>query len=83
MLSHTGLKHLYKTNKSKYIEIKNRHLTSNWFGASFDIEIREISHNIRDTMRNRRDKQYRLYPINQLQLFQVNLWRKITLNGNK
>lgn len=69
LLSHSGLKHLYKTSKEKFDEVRRKHLTSKWWDADFNTQIREIAHNIRDTMKNRRLKQDRLYPTYQKQLF--------------
>ncbi len=71
LLSHTGLKHLYVTNRKKYDEVKRSHLTGKWIGSDFITEIREIAHNIRDTIRTRRDRQSRLYPRHQERLFNI------------
>ncbi len=71
LLSHTGLKHLYKTNRSLYEDIKKKHLSEHWVDVDLDIEIREIAHNIRDTIRCQRTKQERLYPKHQLHLFNI------------
>jgi hypothetical protein len=47
--------------------------SENWENVDLDTEIREIAHNIRDTIRCQRTKQERLYPKHQKQLFNLNL----------
>lgn len=71
MLSHAGLKYHYKTNRKAFEEVKRKYLTKTWVEADYKTQIREIAHNIRDTYRSQREKQERLYPIHQIQLFPV------------
>lgn len=73
LLSHTGLHHLRINNKKLFEEIKRKYLTKKWLGSIFSIQIREIAHNIRDTKRNQKNKQKRLYPPHQEQLFNINI----------
>ena len=65
LLSHTGLKYYYKTDKKIFNEIKQKHLTSKWFSANEKIIIKELAHNIRNKYYNNRKN------TNQLSLFQV------------
>ena len=73
LLSHTGLYYLHINNKKLFEEIKRKHLTKKWLGSSFSIQIREMAHNIRDSIRTQRNKQKRLYPPYQEQLFNINI----------
>jgi len=62
LLSHTGLKHYYKTDKKVFEEVKRKYLSKKWFNRDIQTQIKEISHNIRNTLNNQRVKQKRLYP---------------------
>lgn len=65
LLSHTGLKYYYKTDKKIYNEIKRKYLSDKWKNSSFDIEIKEIAHNIRNQRSNREKRQKFIYPVEQ------------------
>ena len=69
LLSITGLKYYFNTDKKIYNEIKRKYLTDKWQKASFDIQLKEIAHNIRNIRNNQRVKQSRLYPKHQIKLF--------------
>lgn len=73
LLSHTGLKHYFRTDKRVFEKVKRKYLTSVWYDADFETQIKEISHNIRNYHNNRKLKQKRLYPIHQMQLFDISL----------
>ena len=62
MLSHTGLKYYYKTDRKVFKEVCRKFLTSNWVDADYKTQIEEIAHNIRNTRCNQNRKQDRLYP---------------------
>ena len=65
LLSHTGLKYYYKTDKKIFNEIKQKHLSNKWLNANDKIIIKELAHNIRNKYYNNRSN------TNQLSLFQV------------
>lgn len=65
LLSHTGLKYYYKTDKKIFNEIKRKHLSNKWLNANEKIIIKELAHNIRNKYYNNRKN------TNQLSLFQV------------
>jgi hypothetical protein len=69
LLSHTGLKYYYKNDKRVFEQIKRRYLSKVWFNSDFEIQIKEIAHNIRNTNSNRQIKQNRLYQPQQINLF--------------
>ena len=71
LLSHTGLKYYYNTDKKIYNQIKRKHLTTKWLNADIETQIKEIAHNIRDCHRNQKSKQQRLYLPNQKTLFDI------------
>lgn len=74
LLSHTGLKHYYKTDKILFEQIKSKYLTEKWLLSNFEIQITEIAHNIRNTRSNGNIKQKRLYLPQQVNLlFGLNL----------
>ena len=73
LLSITGLKYYFNTDKKIYNEIKRQYLTDKWLNSSFDIQIKEIAHNIRTIRNNQKNKQSRLYPIYQYNLFHKEL----------
>ena len=68
LLSHTGLKYYYKTDKRIFEQIKRRYLSKIWFKSDFETQIKEIAHNIRNTDSNQRIKQNRLYQPQQINL---------------
>ena len=69
LLSHTGLKYYYKTDKMIFEQIKRRYLSKIWFKSDFKTQIKEIAHNIRNTNSNRKIKQNRIQKQGQLALF--------------
>ena len=71
LLSHSGLKYYYNTNRKLYNSIKRKYLSDKWQKTDFKTEIKEIAHNIRNTISNQRIKQKRIYPVNQLRLFNI------------
>ena len=68
LLSHTGLKYYYETDKRIFEQIKRRYLSKIWFTSNFEIQIKEIAHNIRNTDSNQRIKQNKLYNSQQINL---------------
>ncbi|MCF6348711.1 MAG: hypothetical protein L3J20_10495 [Flavobacteriaceae bacterium] len=73
LLSHTGLKYYFKTDKKIFDEVKRKYLSDKWANSDYTTQIKEIAHNIRNTNSNRNIKQKRLYPNNQKQLFEISL----------
>jgi len=73
LLSHTGLKYYFKTDKKIFEEVKKKYLTDNWVNTNNQTQIKEIAHNIRNAHNNQRIKQNRLYPTHQNQLFKIAL----------
>lgn len=71
LLSHTGLKYYYQTDRKVYEQIKRKYLTNRWLNTGFQNEVKEIAHNIRNYHYNQQVKQQRLYPPNQQQLFEI------------
>ena len=61
LLSHTGLKYYYKTDKKIFEQIKRKYLTKIWFNSDFEIQIKEIAHNIRNVKSNQKIKQKAIY----------------------
>ena len=70
LLSHTGLKYYYKTDKVIFEQIKRRYLSKIWFTSNFETIIKEIAHNIRNTNSNRKIKQKRIYKQGQLTMLE-------------
>lgn len=68
LLSHTGLKYYFKTDKKIFEQIKRTYLSEKWFNSSFEIQIKEIAHNIRNRSSNRNIKQKRIYQPSQLNI---------------
>ena len=74
LLSHTGLKYYYKTDKIIFEQIKRRYLSKVWFKSNFETQIKEIAHNIRNTNGNRKIKEKRIYKQGQITLLdQLNI----------
>lgn len=69
LLSHTGLKYYYDTDKKIFEQIKRRYLTKIWLNSSFEIQIKEIAHNIRNAYTNRKNRSKNLYQPQQMNLF--------------
>ena len=61
LLSHTGLKHYYKTDKKVFEQIKRKYLSKIWINSDFETQIKEIAHNIRNAKSNQTIKQNRIY----------------------
>ena len=61
LLSHTGLKYYYKTDKIIFEQIRRRYLSKLWFKSDFQTQIKEIAHNIRNANSNQKIKQERIY----------------------
>jgi hypothetical protein len=61
LLSHSGLKYYFKTDKKVFEELRRKYLTSKWDLSELDIQIKEIAHNIRNYKNNRKLKQRRIY----------------------
>jgi hypothetical protein len=68
LLSHTGLKYYYNTDKRIFEQIKRRYLSKIWFKSNFETQIKEIAHNIRNTNSNLRIKQKRIYQPQQINI---------------
>jgi len=68
LLSHTGLRYYHKNDKKMFEQIKRRYLSNLWINSDFEIQIKEIAHNIRNTKSNQTIKQKRLYQPQQLNL---------------
>jgi hypothetical protein len=71
LLSHTGLKYYYNTDRKIFDEVKRKYLSKLWHNANHKNQIKEIAHNIRNTAYNQRKKQERLYPIHQIKMFNI------------
>lgn len=69
LLSHTGLKYYYKTDRVIFEQIKSRYLSKIWFNSNFKTQIKAVAHNIRNADSNQRIKQNRLYQPQQINLF--------------
>jgi hypothetical protein len=68
LLSHTGLKHYYKTDKKIFEQVKRKYLSKVWFNSDFETQIKEIAHNIRNSKSNGTIKQKRIYKSQQFNL---------------
>ncbi|RKE91905.1 hypothetical protein [Ichthyenterobacterium magnum] len=69
LLSHTGLKYYYKTERFTFDRIKNKYLSTNWINSDYQIQIKEIAHNIRNKHSNLKIRNKLIYNSNQKQLF--------------
>jgi hypothetical protein len=68
LLSHTGLKYYYKTDKKVFEQIRRQYLSEVWFKSDFEKQIKEIAHNIRNTKSNQSIKQKRIYKPEQMNI---------------
>ncbi len=68
LLSYIGLKYYYDYDRMIFEKIKNRFLSDRWRNNEFQLQIKEIAHNIRNRMTNLKLKQIKLYPPDQMQL---------------
>lgn len=66
LLSHTGLKHYYNTDRNTFEQLKRKYLSKVWYNSSFELQIKEMAHNIRNHRSNQHIKQNRLYQPQQL-----------------
>lgn len=66
LLSHTGLKYYYNTDRNTFEQLKRKYLTKVWHNSSFKLQIKELAHNIRNHRSNQHTKQNRLYQPQQL-----------------
>jgi hypothetical protein len=68
LLSHTGLKYYYKTDKKIFEQIKRRYLSKRWLTSNIETQIKEIAHNIRNAKSNQKIKQVKIYHLKQFNL---------------
>jgi hypothetical protein len=68
LLSHTGLKYYYKTDRKVFEQMKRTHITKQWIKSDFETQIKEITHNIRIIKSNQNNKQNRIYQPQQVNL---------------
>lgn len=68
LLSHTGLKYYFKTDKKIFEQIKRRYLSKRWYNSNFETQIKEIAHNIRNHRSNQNIKQTKIYQSKQFNL---------------
>ncbi len=68
LLSHTGLKYYYKTDRKVFEQIKRKYLSKQWTKSDFETQIKEIAHNIRNAKSNQQNRQ-----LNKYQYFQINM----------
>jgi hypothetical protein len=66
LLSHTGLKYYFETDKKVFYEVKRKYLSNKWIDANQKEQIKEIAHNIRNKYNNNLISQSKYK--NQLQL---------------
>lgn len=71
LLSHTGLKYYYKTDKKIFEQIKRKYLSKRWRTADSETQIKEIAHNIRNAKSNQGIKQNRIYKPTQLNALHI------------
>jgi hypothetical protein len=71
LLSHTGLKYYYKTDRKVFEQIKRTYLTKQWIESDFETQIKEIAHNIRNIKNTRINKQDRIYQHQQVNMLSV------------
>lgn len=53
MLSHTGLKYYFDTDKKIFEQVKRKYLPEQYFKDNTNAQIKRIAHNIRNTMSNK------------------------------
>lgn len=68
LLSHTGLKYYYNTDRKVFEQIKRQYLSKQWIKSDIDKQIKEIAHNIRNAKSNQKTKQIRIYQPQQVNL---------------
>ncbi len=62
MLSHTGLKHYFKTDKKVFNELIRRYCPAEYIQSEYVLLIEKTAHAIRCKKTNREVKQKKLYP---------------------
>jgi hypothetical protein len=68
LLSHTGLKQHYNTDRNMFEKLKRTYLSKVWYNSSFELQIKMLAHNIRNYSSNQQIKQNRLYQPQQINL---------------
>jgi len=68
LLSHTGLRYYFKTDKKIFEQIKRRYLSKRWLNSDLETQIKEIAHNIRNQRSNQNIKQTKIYQSKQINL---------------
>ena len=68
LLSHTGLKYYYKTDRKIFEQLKRKYFSKQWSKSNFETKIKEIAHNIRNTKSNQTIKQRKIYQPQQINL---------------
>jgi hypothetical protein len=68
LLSHTGLKYYFKTDRKIFEQIKRQYLSKRWIKSDIEKQIKEIAHNIRNAKGTQKTKQIRIYPNQQINL---------------
>lgn len=68
LLSHSGLRYYFKNDKKVFEQIKRRYLSKRWHNSNFEIQIKEIAHNIRNHRSNQQIKQVKIYQPSQINL---------------
>lgn len=71
LLSHTGLRYYYKTDKNIFEQLKRKYLSKRWLASDYETQIKEIAHNIRNRSNNQKIKQNRIYKPTQLNVLQT------------
>ncbi|SOC78852.1 hypothetical protein SAMN06296241_0369 [Salinimicrobium sediminis] len=72
LLSHTGLRYYFKTDRKVYEQVKRKYLSRQWSKENHDIQIKEIAHNIRNRYNTQKIKREKLYMPGQPLLFDLN-----------
>lgn len=68
LLSHTGLRYYHETEKIVFEQIKRKYLSKKWINSDFENQIKEIAHNIRNYISNRKANQNKIYRPHQINL---------------
>jgi hypothetical protein len=71
LLSHTGLKYYFETDKKVFEQVKRKYLSKVWINSDFETQIKEIAHNIRNAKSNQTIKQNRIYKPQQLNILEL------------
>lgn len=73
MLSHTGLKYYFNTDRKIFKELINKYCPDEWKQSDHKTQIEKTAHAIRCKKTNIENKQKRLYPENQYRLFDIRI----------